>query len=431
MLINPCNVNGQPVNTGSDCNAAMKATALIFLVPVGDKWTKADIVAAGSFTAFALARCHAAPSKRWFPIFGTSAPVRNITDTKEADVLETMEDGSVQFIRYGMYNRMYLTTQGGLALAQSLMNVPNRFSFVDVDIIGQVQNYVNPDGSYSGIPTNLVYGPAPELANLKTSYKNSFYLSFSPNVYIKKAQIFQSTQDEDVLSVRGLFDSIAYQGAANAAPVGGTRAQGGFTIVKGNTADTIDVKVNGISISGGPVIQTGTETTDTLLAAKVAAAITAAVAANGGYTAVNAAGVLTVSAPLNLGAPINGTQPTATVVGTITGSTVLVPFAGGVTGTIIIKVSIKTRVAETDLVDQYGVTLVNAADLLVTNSAGAAIVPTVFSITPATPSVPAIANLTVPYLKDTLSITGAPPAVLFAANMQGFEIISPAVVIVS
>lgn len=206
-LQNPCNLNINPVNTGVDCSAAMAATSMIILVPRSARFTLADIVSAGSFTAYLETKVHAAPADRWYPIGGALAPVRAINDSNETDVIETLDDGSMAFVRYGMYNRTLVFTDGGLCLAQHLMAFPRGYSFIEVDIKGQVLVWEPTADEYGGIPTNLVYGPAPEIANLKTTYKNKLFLSFSPLNYIQNSKLFSSSSTEDILNVNGLLDA--------------------------------------------------------------------------------------------------------------------------------------------------------------------------------------------------------------------------------
>lgn len=209
-LINPCSVDATPSNTGAECSSAMKATAMIVMVPKSAKWLASDLT---DFTGFVNTKIHAAAASRFFPVFGNAAPVRQIKDNPEADVTETMDDGSMKFIRYGMYNRTFVTTEGGLGLAKALMAMRDNYAFIEVDITGQVAMMENADGTYSGFPVNLAYAPVPELANLKTSYKNAFMLSFSPANYIKKGKIFASDTTEDILSLRGLYDTQVTKGS--------------------------------------------------------------------------------------------------------------------------------------------------------------------------------------------------------------------------
>ncbi len=209
-LVNPCSIAATPSNTGSECSDAMKASAMIIMLPKTTTWSNSDLA---DFTTYLKTKIHAVAASRFFPIFGNSAPIRNIKDNNEADVMETMEDGSVQFIRYGMFNRTFVTTEGGLCLAKALMAMKNNYAFIEVDITGQVAMMKNADGTYSGFPVNLAYAPVPELANLKTSYKNQFMLSFSPNNYIKKGVVFASDTTEDILGLRGLFDTEVIAGS--------------------------------------------------------------------------------------------------------------------------------------------------------------------------------------------------------------------------
>lgn len=281
MLINPCDLNVAPSNTGIDCSAAMKASAMIIVMPHGTKWTDTDITTAGSFTSFLNSKISAAPSLRWYPIFGNNAPIASITESNESDVLETLDDGSQSFIRYGMYNRTFVTTKGGLSLASHLMSLRgSQYDFIEVDIIGQVATMQNADGSYSGFPVNLMYAPASELANLKTTFKNKFMLSFSPKTYIQSGKIFASDATEDILSVTGLKDTqvtvgVTTQTATNifvgVSTVGaktdlvalypgasGIAQVTNFVVTK--KTDGSSVSITAATIAGGEVQLTGTFT---------------------------------------------------------------------------------------------------------------------------------------------------------------------------
>lgn len=317
MLINPCDLNIAPSNTGIDCSAAMKASAMIIMMPHGTKWSDADITTAGSFTEFLMGKISAAPGQRWYPIFGNNAPIQSITESNENDVLETLDDGSQSFIRYGMYNRTFVTTKGGLSLAAHLMSMRgSQYDFIEVDIIGQVAAMQNTDGSYSGFPVNLAYAPASEIANLKTTYKNKFMLSFSPKVYIQQGKIFASDATEDILSVTGLMDTqvtpgVTTQTATNifvgvstigsktdlvalypGAGASGIAQVSNFVVTK--KTDGTPVTISAAAIAGGEVQLTGTFTTATDYT--VALAAPSIMAANGveGYDGVISA---TISIP--------------------------------------------------------------------------------------------------------------------------------------
>lgn len=209
-LVNPCNLQVNSKNTGTQCSDSMKATSVLILVPKGTIILASQLL---DFTQTVITKSHAAKALRWYPIFGTSAPVMSITESKETDVIETMDDGSQHFVRYGMYNRTFLTTDGGLCLAQALMSFNgNAYGFIEVDITGQVSMMSNGDGTFSPFPVNLGYAPTPDLATLKTVYKNAFMLSFSPTYYIKKGTIFSSDTTEDLVDAMGLVDTQVVPG---------------------------------------------------------------------------------------------------------------------------------------------------------------------------------------------------------------------------
>lgn len=212
MLTNPCNLSLNPVNTGVECQAAMAATAMLILVPKNATFTDADITTAGSFTALVETKAHLPAAQRWYPLFGFSAAINGITESNESDVLETLDDGSQIFVRYGKFNRTFMTTSGGLCLAAHLMSFPGGYSFIEVDIKGQVLVYQKTPGLYAGVPTNMIKGLGPELANFKTSYKNRLMLSFDPVAYVKSGQIFSSDATENILGVTGLLDTDVTKG---------------------------------------------------------------------------------------------------------------------------------------------------------------------------------------------------------------------------
>lgn len=409
-MINPCTPGNVVANTGSECDEAMLYTKQIWFMDPSVKWTATDLL---DFTTFLNTKRHANGSSRFTPVFGSGLPVRGITDSNEADVLETFEDGTKRKVRYGMFERTFMTDKGGLCYAQNLMKLGSRLAFIEVDENQKVLMMQNLDGTYSGVPTNLSYSPVPELANLKTVYKNKLLINFNPLDYITKGKIVKGDATEDILSLQGLIESIVYR-AATETNSGSTPATGGYTIVKGATNDTIDVQVSGKSISGGPVVQTVSESTDTLLATKVKNAINAATATNGGYSAANTAGALTITAPAGLGATINTVQATAVIVGTITTTTPLA-FSGGVTGTLVLKLGVKTECAETDLIAKYGTTLVTATNFVIYNSAGVAVSISAASI------VSGIANISIPYLSGKYTLGLAPSATLFAAGIIGYD----------
>lgn len=418
-LIKACKKALTIKNTGSECSEAMVATAMLFAVPSDLKWTLEDME---DFDGYLNTQIHAPIGDRVYPIFGPSLPIRKITLNKEADVVPVQDDGTPVFVRYGMYTRMFGTTEGGLCYAKVLQSLnKSGFSIIEVDKQNQILMRANDDGTFSGIKTTFMYSPSPDIADLKNPAYTYFQLTIDPVEYVNFGEVFQG--DADITENVGLLDVSVYQNGANT-NAGSTRATATDTIVIGATGDTVDIKVGGVSLAGAPVIQTVTETTATLLAAKIAAAITANAALNGGYTAVNAVGVLTISAPAGKGVLANGLTLTATIVGAIT-ATPGGAFAGGVTGTVVLKVGIQTTCGQTDLIAEFGTTLVTAALLVILNSAGGAVTPSLVAIAAG------VANITIPYLDDTYSVGLVSATALLAAGIDGYEEVDPASIVVS
>lgn len=417
-IIRACLKGATIKNTGIECNESMGPTAMLYAVPPDKVWHDSDLV---NFTEWLVTAIHAPIGQRIYPLFGPEVPIRKITASKESDVIPVQDDGTPIFVRYGTMTRSYATTEAGICYAEHLQSLnKSGYSIIEVDNANQLLMRLNEDGSYSGLRCTFMYSPSPDLADFKTPGYVNFQITFTPAEYVGFGVIFQG--DSTVSDQVGLIDATVFQEGAPV-PTGGTRATATDTIVIGATGDTVDIKVGGVSLAGAPVTQTVTETTATLLAAKIAAAITANAAVNGGYTAVNAAGVLTISAALDKGALANGLTLTATVVGTIT-ATPGGAFAGGATGSVILKVGIETTCGEQDLIAEFGVTLVSATLLLVTNSAGALVTPSLVAI------VGGVAQLTIPYLADTYTVSGAAAAALLAVNIDGYELSTPAMIVV-
>lgn len=213
-LLKPCKTGTTQKNTGTECDDKMLASANIIMMPLNTEWAASDEV---DFTTYMRGKIHAAPSLRWYPIFNALAPINNITSSDEADVTETLEDGSMEFIRNGMYNRTYMTTKGGLCLAQALAAMGHTMGFIEVDREGKLNRMIKPSGKRAPFPVNLAFRPIPELATLKTSYKNKFYLSFSCENYIDRGGIVKGDSTEDILATaRGLLDTDVILGTTAA-----------------------------------------------------------------------------------------------------------------------------------------------------------------------------------------------------------------------
>lgn len=204
-LNNACSIADTARNTGVECSAALKATAQLIIAPKGAIITKTDLL---NFTAKVVTMSHAAKALRWYPILGTAAPIRYITNKAGTDVIEKADDGSSQFVRYDMFERTFKTNAGGLCLAQALQSfIGNAYGFIEVDITGQVSMQDNGDGTFSPFPVNLMYAPTPELADFKGVFKTQFMLNFNPLVYIGKGKIFSSDISEDLVDTTGLVDT--------------------------------------------------------------------------------------------------------------------------------------------------------------------------------------------------------------------------------
>lgn len=213
MLINPCNLKLNTSNTGIECQSALSVTAMFIWGPISARFTDADITTAGSFTDLVREKSHAASASRWFPMFGFAAPIISITENNESDVVETLDNGSSVFVRYGMYNRTILTNKGGLCFAAHLMNFPDQYGFLEVDQQGKVQVYQVSPGVYSFIPVNMVKGLGPTLATFSTVYKNRLMISFDPTAYVLQGKIFASDSTENILGSKGLIDTEVLTGA--------------------------------------------------------------------------------------------------------------------------------------------------------------------------------------------------------------------------
>ena len=197
--------------------------------------------------------------------------------------------------------------------------------------------------------------------------------------------------------------------------VAAVAATGNVTITAiGADGDTIDVKVGGVSISGGPVAKTSAETTVTLFATKVKNAINAAaLAAGGGITATNVSGSITL-----IGLKSDGvftTLPTATIAGTITAT--FVAFSGGVQG--YIKVEVRVLCTGGDLVTLLGDQLANVANFSIVDRSDSS----VQTIKSATIVDTSKIKLEFPLENaKSYTISGAIPSVLFANGVIGYDI---------
>jgi len=201
-LTKACNVSTALKNTGVDCNVAMGPTAMIVAVPPTFTFSSADL--ADPLTWFTK-NVNEVPSKRIYPIFGNSAPVRAITSNKEADVIATLDDGSQTFIRYGFINKVLSTTNGGLCYAAALQSfVQCGYRILEIDKAGHMLARNNDDGTYGGIRCDFMYSPSPDTADFSNPWKTNFQISIDPVEYVGAGIIFAGAQP--LLDVDGLID---------------------------------------------------------------------------------------------------------------------------------------------------------------------------------------------------------------------------------
>lgn len=199
-IIKACNAVSTIKNTGKQCDTSMVATAMLIAIHPTVKFTDTDLQ---DPVAWLEGLIH---ERKAFPLFGQQAPIRTITNNTEADVLVTLDDGSQVFLRYGVYNRVFETTSGGLCYAQALQGLnKSGYSIIEIDQQGQMLARVNSDGTYSGLITDFMYSPSPIIADFtNTPYKNRFQISYTPVELVNNGVIFAGAQQ--LLSMTGLID---------------------------------------------------------------------------------------------------------------------------------------------------------------------------------------------------------------------------------
>lgn len=208
-IIKACNTVNRPKNTGKQCDSAMVATSMLIAMVRGTKFDEDDLDDPVPWLQNLIQQ------KIAFPLFGLTAPIRTITNDTEGDQIVTLDDGLKVFLRYGLYNRTYETTSGGLCYAEALQSFLNSgFDIIEVDQQGQMLARKNSDGTFSPLITDFMYSPAPILADFKsTPYKNRFAYSFSPIELVNNGIIFTGAQA--LLSMVGLLDTVFGEAAGS------------------------------------------------------------------------------------------------------------------------------------------------------------------------------------------------------------------------
>lgn len=200
-IIKACNTKVSVKNTGKECDTAMGATAMLIAVDPSVEFDDTDLEDPVAWLSDLIHQ------RKAFPIFGQKAPIRQITNNTEQDVIVTLDDGLQVFMRYGIYNRKFATTSGGLCYANSLQSFLNSgFYIIEIDKTGLMLARRNNNRKYGGLITDFMYAPMPDWADFKnTPYKNYFQISYDPQEVIKNGIIF--TGASALLSMMGLVDT--------------------------------------------------------------------------------------------------------------------------------------------------------------------------------------------------------------------------------
>jgi len=207
-IIKACSVTNSVKNTGKECDTSMSATAMLIAIDPGVTFTDTDLLDPVTWLDNLI------HLRKAFPLFGQKAPIREINNNAESDVIVTLDDGLQVFMRYGIYNRQFGTTSGGLCYAQALQSFLNSgYYILEIDATGQMLARKNNDGTYSGLITDFMYAPTPVMADFKsTPYKNFFKYSFSPTELVNNGIIFKGAQA--LLSMTGLIDAKVTKASA-------------------------------------------------------------------------------------------------------------------------------------------------------------------------------------------------------------------------
>ena len=202
-IIKACMVANTIQNTGKECDKAMGPAAMLIAVPKRFTFTLTDLA---DPTMWLNTLIHASKATRVYPLFGQSAPIREISNDKENDVIVTLDDGSSILIRYGFFNRMFSTTNGGLCYAKALQSLNSSgYSIIEIDKEGQMLCKDNGNDTYSGLVVDFMYAPSPTLSDLKNPYKNHFKMSYDSREYVQHGIILAGASN--LLALEGLIDA--------------------------------------------------------------------------------------------------------------------------------------------------------------------------------------------------------------------------------
>lgn len=204
-LIKACLVGNSVKNTGLECSIAMGPTAMMIAVPASTVIEEDDL---DDIVAWAQPLMHADKQSRIYPFFGSVAPINTINNNSEADVTQTFDDGTIVFVRSGVYNRSFETIAGGLCYAEALMALTGSgYRIIEVDQQGKILLHKNggTPKTWGALITSFMQGQAPVLATLKEVYRNRFSLSYTPQELVGSGEIF--TGGSGLLALMGLIDA--------------------------------------------------------------------------------------------------------------------------------------------------------------------------------------------------------------------------------
>lgn len=207
-IIEACDPINAIKNTGTECSAAMFATAQVLAIHPTVEFDLDDIEEP---TTWANLLIH---QRKLFPLFGAAAPVNNLENTAQQDVTITLDDGTEVLIRYAMFNEMLSTTEGGLCYANVLQSFNNSgFKWLKLDATGQMLVIVKSNGMFTGARSTFVFSPSPVMANMKdATYLNRFKMTTNPQEMVKFGKILKNA--EELLNLEGLLDAKFFEAAA-------------------------------------------------------------------------------------------------------------------------------------------------------------------------------------------------------------------------
>jgi hypothetical protein len=211
-VVRACKSSSSFKNTGTSSNLFPKATAMIFVVSPKLKFTLADLNNPDIYTVF-NEWIHEEGDDKIYPLFGNQIPISGIANTKGTDNTVTLDDGTVVFVSYTQYNKLFSTIDGGLCFAKILQSFNTTgMCVIEVDIEGTVVCKANSDGTYSGLKATL-FAPAIDMADIKNPAKSYFQLGYMPDYFVRNAAMIENGMP--LLDLIGLSDLTVKDGGGS------------------------------------------------------------------------------------------------------------------------------------------------------------------------------------------------------------------------